>query len=85
MKALTASPSATRNSRRMTKSLVFWLPTMSMRSTKMRGPSSMRKAMATVWPALSRFGLAFTWAKARPWSLSARVIFSTDFSIASWL
>ena len=56
MKALTGSPSATWNSRRITKSLVFLLPTMSMRSTRMRGPGSTRKATSIVRRAASRFG-----------------------------
>ena len=84
-KALTASPSAIRNWRRMTKSLVFVLPTISTRSTVMRGPSSMWKAMAIVWPVASRFGIGLTWAEARPWSPRASIIFSIDLSTASWL
>ena len=49
------------------------------------GPDLLLEGDGDVWPPASRFGVGFTWAKARPWSLRASVIFSTDFSIASWL
>ena len=62
--ALNASPSARRNSRRITLSLVRVLPVMSMRSTKTRGPSVMSNTRSTVFLSRLRAMRGFTSTKA---------------------
>ena len=47
-RALKASPSTSRNCRRITRSSVRVLPVMSMRSTNTRSPSTSSKLMSTV-------------------------------------
>ncbi len=81
LRASKASPSASVISRRITRSRVWVLPSISIRSTKTRLPSISSKVMAMVFSSVSFRGLGRTWTKAKPFcaarSVSSLAISST--------
>ncbi len=80
-RGLKGSPSTVRNWRRITSSSVVVLPSMSMRSTKMRGPRTSASVRSSVWLRMLRVTRGSTLTKFCPCcraSVSIRwMVFST--------